>query len=304
MTTDLVPVGTADEIATLPPADRAVMVTHALIETKQWLAVAMKGTDPTPIAEWKAWAATVVEMTRQKGLASEIQSDALEMLRRTERGIGVAIRNGQEAGEIAKNGDKGGASAPGVRGAVAGFRSPASELLISPHVAAQATSRRELSEVYYPLADNVTDERFEEVLNEARAEGDLSRANVKRKIGVQAGQTRAQRVELITAMAEQGHSSPQIARHVGITEVWVRQLARDEGVTIPGDRAIQGTRRFDSTRVVRETVEALEGLVIVLPMVDTSALNVGEVAQWSASLDQSIWALTQFNKALKEALSV
>ena len=37
MSTELVTVATADEIATLPPEDRAVMVTHALVESKQWL---------------------------------------------------------------------------------------------------------------------------------------------------------------------------------------------------------------------------------------------------------------------------
>jgi hypothetical protein len=46
---------------------------------KSWLAVATKGTDPTPVAEFKAWAATVAEMTRQKGLSEEIQLDAQEI---------------------------------------------------------------------------------------------------------------------------------------------------------------------------------------------------------------------------------
>lgn len=119
MSTQLAVVTSPDEIAGLPPKQRGELITRALVESKQWLAIATKGTDPTPIAHFKAWAATVAEMTKQKGLAEDIQLDALEMVRRAERGIGLAIRNGQGVGAIAKSGDVG-ARPSGGRGGLPG----------------------------------------------------------------------------------------------------------------------------------------------------------------------------------------
>lgn len=291
MSTDLALVGTADEIATLPVADRAVMVTHALRESKQWLEVATKGTDPTPIAEFKAWAATVAEMTKQKGLAGEIQADAQEMVRRAERGLGRAIRNGQEAGDIMTKAD--GAA---VRDHVA----------IGDKVSPRSffgSNTNEMTDAY-AMADEASDEEFEGVLSEARGEGNLSRANVVRKIKGQSGpQTRAERAELIGAMASRGMAAAQMVAQVGVSEETVRQIARDFGIDVPADRLTRGTRRIDSIRVARETVMALDGLASTVDLVtDLSELNPTEAQQWSASLDQSIRALNRLNKKIKEAL--
>lgn len=298
MSTELTLVATADEIATLPVADRAVMVTHALIESKQWLAVATKGTDPTPIKEFKAWAATVAEMTKQKGLASEIQADALEMLRRAERGIGQAVRNGQEAGEIAKRGDSS-ASRRHLEGdEVKVKRLPDIGLSYSD------MSGTGSSDGYYAMTDNVTDEQFEEALTEAREEGNLSRANVVRKIkGKPSKRTREQLADEIAAHALSGMASPQIAKKVGVGEEWVRQTAREFDIDIPADRVVGKTRRIDPIRVARETVMALDGLASTVDLVsDLAGLDPREAAQWTASLDQSIRALNQLNKKIKEAV--
>ncbi len=155
------------EIESADPQVHAAMVTQALQESRSWLTVAMRSTDPTPIAEFKAWAATVEEATRQKKLGREIELDAAEMVRRAERGIGVAIRRGQEAGEIAKRGDIGGH--PG-RGRGHDLARPADFL-----------GTDELRDAAYPLA-TASDEQFEDVISEAKAEGNLSRANVVRKV--------------------------------------------------------------------------------------------------------------------------
>lgn len=156
---------------TASPEAAAVMVTQALVESRQWLAVAMRGTDPTPIAEFKAWAATIEEATRQKKLGREIELDAAEMVRRAERGIGVAIRKGQAAGEIRlPSRDLGKPPADG-----------------RPDEMSKADPRQFFGNSQektdsYVLSDTVTDEEFENVLTEAKAEGNLSRANVVRKV--------------------------------------------------------------------------------------------------------------------------
>ena len=71
-------------------------------------------------------------------------------------------------------------------------------------------------------------------------------------------QTRQQRADIIADMARQGYSSHQMPAKVGVTEESVRQIARDFDIEIPADKAIKGTRRIDSTDVVRRTVLGLE----------------------------------------------
>ena len=185
MSTELVVAATPDEIGELEPKARAELVTHALVESKQWLAVATKGTDPTPIAEFKAWAATVAEMTKQKGLAAEIQADALEMVRRAERGIGLAVRNGQGAGAIGTRADG---------GWTARLQDRETELKMTTDEI--FTSNQQRTETYV-MTDDVTDEQFEEALTEAREEGNLSRANVVRKIKGEPKPPAAERHELL-----------------------------------------------------------------------------------------------------------
>ena len=312
MTTDLVPVGTADEIAELAPADRAAMVTHALVESKAWLGVATKGTDPTPIAEFKAWAATVAEMTRQKGLASEIQADALEMVRRAERGIGQAVRNGQDAGEIGVPHQTNYRPSHDVR----------DRDIVTPKAATRDffSHNNEMTEVY-AMTDGVSDEQFDAAIDEARGEGNLSRANVVRKVAPKAPAsttakansksgvaipmvTRTERADLIEELAAKGSASAQIARHVGVSEETVRRIARDYSIDIPADRVLRGTHRIDTLRVVRETVIALEGHAMTVDLVSPDTLaeaDPSEVTQWLASLDQSIRALRSLRTKISEA---
>ena len=298
MTTDLALVATADEIADLAPADRAAMVTHALVESKSWLAVATKGTDPTPIAEFKAWAATVAEMTRQKGLAAEIQADALEMVRRAERGIGVAVRNGQEAGQIATR--RGYHDGP--------LDSYDGVTDIRTVESATGMTRQSLASEIYPSVDGVSDEQFEAALTDARANGGLSRNNVQRHLGKEPRgrdpqlrtRTRDQLAEEIAALASGGHASAQIARKVGVGEEWVRKTARDFGIDIPADRVVGKTRRIDSIRVARETVTTLDGISATVDLVtDLSGLDPREAQQWTASLTESIRALSRLKKRIE-----
>jgi hypothetical protein len=159
---------------TASPQVAAAMVTKALVESRSWLEVAMKGTDPTPIAEFKAWAATVEEATRQKNLGRDIELTAAEMVRRAERGIGVAIRRGQEAGEIRAHGQH---ERTVNQHGVAAVR--LDETKTSPEEFFANSAERT---AIYDVTDSVTDEQFDAAIDEAKIEGNLSRANVVRKV--------------------------------------------------------------------------------------------------------------------------
>jgi hypothetical protein len=280
------------------PEAAAAMVTKALEESRSWLAVAMTGTDPTPIAEFKAWAATVEEATRQKKLGREIELNAAEMVRRAERGIGVAIRRGQEAGEIATEAE---IKSYAGRRRQHGDKTP---VLDKPKPTEYASQDELTSNGVgaYALADGVTDERFEEAITDAKAEGNLSRTNVVRKIKGQSAKhvSRTQKADLIADLADQGFSSRQMAKQVGVSDGRVRDIAREFGVEIPADKAIAKTRLHDPNRIVQETVNALAGLAMGVELIDFDALDLREAHHWVTSLDESFRALNRFRKQIKE----
>lgn len=299
MTSELVLVTDPEQIAALPVEERGVLITRALEESKSWLAVATSSTDPTPIVEFRAWAATVAEMTRQKGLAEDIQLDALEMVRRAERGIGVAIRNGQEAGVIAKPGDIGAINSPGTRGARSG--SPRNGDLVRPGEAAGVKHPSELTPLY-AAADGISDEQFDDAIVEARQERNLARANVLRKAKGQTAPVPASRqIERIAEMAAQGHTSWQIATAINATRERVHNVARANNIDIPADVIIRGTHHIVPERVIRETVHGLEGYCDGLKLLDPddyNQLNPDDVKTWSSSLTESLRALRNLQKEL------
>jgi hypothetical protein len=292
MSTELAIVTDPDQIANLPVERRGQIITKALEESKSWLAVATKGTDPTPIAEFKAWAATVAEMTRQKGLAEDIQLDALEMVRRAERGIGVSIRNGQAAGEIRKPGDDTRVDLDrGVNNA-----------LVSPTSFASRDELNGNGAGIYHLTDGVSDEQFEEGLIEAREERNLARANVVRKVKNVAGpQTRVERAVLIRNLAGQGYSSRQMAARVGVADARVREIARAHDIDIPADKVTRNTRQIDPERVVRETVNTLQGIeygLNLLTAADYDAFTTEQAQAWLGALNDPARAIRVLLKEL------
>ena len=163
---------------TLTPIDATneVAVTSYLQQARDWLTRAVDETGPEQIAAAKAEIATAAEATKQLGLSKEIQLDAQEMVRRAEYALGKAIRKGQEEGTVAR--DHGGDR-----------RSSAASELDRPTAFA---GKRELygSDEHrpgiYALADADVDD-FDAAIDEARAEGNLSRANVARKAREKSG---------------------------------------------------------------------------------------------------------------------
>ena len=171
----------------------------------------------------------------------------------------------------------------------------------------------------YAMTDGVSETDFEGALGEARAEGNLSRANVVRKIRQRRGgppapggqvpdpadrspEAAARRRELVGAFAASGMSSRQIGERLGIGDDRVRQLAREHGIGIRADAVLGRTRRPDSGRIVRETVHALEGLVMGVELADPAGLDPAEAAAWAASMTRSIRALSKFVRQMKETI--
>jgi len=161
-----------DQIASLPAERREQAVSAYLSIARDRLAMALEATGPHAVALIKAELATVAEATKQLGLSKEIRDDAAEMVRRAEYALGKAIRKGQEAGEVQTRGDN------------RHTLEPVDNQFIK-HPVTEFASYGELTgngAGIYHLTDGVSDEQFDDALAEARDEGNLSRANMVRKI--------------------------------------------------------------------------------------------------------------------------
>jgi len=304
---ELVPVPiTTAEIEAMSDAQRGVVITQALVESRAWLAVATKGSDPTPIAAFRVWAATVHEMTRQKGLAQEIQLDALEMVRRAERGIGQAIRNGQEAGEIRGRNEsgnfRGNQHQTGSGHLVAPTKPGPTDFARKSALLGSGPSKPGI----YRLTDDVTNDEFDAALAEGRTENNLTRANIARKVQNAADERLkrpvTERIEQIRVLAQR-HTSHEIADQLGLLPLYVRRLAARSGIEIRADRIIGKARNtVDPIAVIGSTVDDIANTVrateSLLNLDDFDQVYAAEATKWVQSLDESMRYLRKLRKEL------
>lgn len=177
----IVPADNIAVVRAMPAEQQAVAVTNMLTEARSWLAHAVESTGPETIANFKAQMATMAEATKQLGLSKDIQNDAVEMVRRAERGVGQAIRRGQAEGTVRSQGE-------GSKDNLSGPRTK----LPSPYDFATKHELHGSGGVpgIYDLAD-IPEEEFEDALAAAKAEGAPSRSNVARKAHEIAGKAKA-----------------------------------------------------------------------------------------------------------------
>lgn len=284
--TDLVPADNLAALDALDPQSREVAVTRMLSEARSWLAHAVEATEPQTIATFKAQMATIAEATKQLNLSREIQMDAQEMVVRAERGVGAAIRKGQANGTVAKLGDK-------------HLDSGDQGLITSP---SSIVPRGQIQHETYVMAD-AEPEDFEDAITEAKSEGNLSRANVVRKIkGQQSAMTRTDRAREIKRLADLGYSTRQIAPLVGVIEDTVTAIAKDHKIEIPADRYVKRTRRIDTNRIISQTVSALEGISMTLDLINPDDIDQDQAQTWLDSLTESLKALSKAKRQIKESM--
>jgi hypothetical protein len=161
-------------------ADPAHYVELACERAKAWLADALEHGDIDQIVELKSQAEAIRIYTTQKKLGKDAELAAAEVVRRAERGLGLAIRRGQEDGTVETR-EQALARAGRANGPNADRDSDATvirpgQFFTDPMVRSET----------YKMTDGISDEQFEEALSEAKAEGNLSRANLVRKVRGQA----------------------------------------------------------------------------------------------------------------------
>jgi hypothetical protein len=85
-------------------ADPGEFVIQACQRARTWLREVLEHGDIDQIAELKSQAEAVRAYTIQKQVGKDAQPAAAEIVRRAERGIGLAIRRGQEEGSVIRRG--------------------------------------------------------------------------------------------------------------------------------------------------------------------------------------------------------
>lgn len=290
----------------LPSRDAASVVTM-LERARDWLAQAVETTGPEEIAAAKAQIVTAETYARELHLSKEIQLDAQEMVRRAEYALGKAIRRGQKEGTVYAQGTNPGPQRDYLRN---GQVVHAGGVAQTDTLSIPVTDLANKSELYnsrgniLDLVDGVEPEEFDHALDEAKAEGNLSRANVVRKVKQQTSPVaRDQRASLIVKLADEGYSTRQMPAKLGISEQAIRQIVRDYDIDVPADAAMRRTKRANSTAVVEQTVTALEGLVMGVGLIDYDALDLTQASHWTESLTESLRVLSRMNKNLKELSS-
>lgn len=292
-------------------ADPGAFIVAALDRAKAWLAQATVTSLPD-VVEQKHRAEAIRCYMAQKELGHDAELSATEIVRRAERRIGELIREGQAAGEIRSRGEHVGNQYTGNQHSV-GRNGGGASSKPSPSDFAPRHDLSSSNGGIYDMADNVTEEEFEKAIEQGKAEDNLSRANVIRKIK---GKKRDEMIERtrgsaddptrlarIAELAATGHTSKQIAAEIGNTDHYIRELARRHGIDIHAD-AITGKRRaIDSDRIVTHLVNQADALTAGLDLIDYQALDRDQLDQWVSSLSASIRSLTTVRNHINKELT-
>jgi hypothetical protein len=266
VSTDLVPVDSMTELDALDPHARELAVTSFLERAYVLLEHAVASTEPARnVSEVRAIIATAADAARRVKVSKEIVADADVMVRRSERALGVAVRQGQKRGEInSKLHHHGGPKNDYIRnGKTVHIDRDTDTNSISPRV---YLNRGQEQHDIYSITDGVTDEAFEQALDAARREGNATRTNVVRKIK---GDTRPPK--------------PSSDRH---------ELLRNR-------------RHIDPNHVIDQTVTDVENAVpdSLIEEIDFTDLDSSNLEGWVSSLSVSIKSIHALRKRLEKELT-
>jgi len=258
-------------LRTLDGAAQAAAVTAMLSHSRTGLLAAIAAQDIPQIVEWKAKAAAIQEIAKQVRLGKDMQLDAAEFVRRAERGLGVAIREGQAKGEIAQKGDSSGPRADYLRGGKTVHVDPLPQEK-KPSPSDYLGPAGQIQHEIYTMTDGVSDEQFEEAIAEARAEGNISRRNVARKAKAKATAVIDADDPLIDAEVEPAPKPATKAKKKRVT-------------------------KHDSTEMLANIAGMLGGVVEAIRFMDPSDIDAARARPTIENIRQSIGVV---RKLLKE----
>jgi hypothetical protein len=263
---------------------------------KEWLAAALAGDDMERISEIKSQAEAIRVYTIQRQLGKDAELSAAEIVRRAERCIGLAIRKGQAEGRIETKSEAASRAAKIARGVIDRSHDATP---MKPSDFATHSERYGNDGGIYAMADNVSEEAFEAAIGEAKAEGNLSRANVVRKVR---GEPKLEDGPRLAALIAEGNTSHQIAALLGISRSAVMIRAKKAGLDIHADRVVGKTRRIDPERVLRSFAETLESLAPSCEQIEPEKIDRAVVAECLGLIDDACRAIGRLRSRLRRAL--
>lgn len=279
---------TADLDALMDPGARILVMCE---RAKTWLAQALEGDQIEQLVEMKCQAEAIRVYTMQRELGKDAELAAQELVRRAERCIGLAIRKGQAEGAIRGRGQR-------KHGVTHDLPSPTDFASQEELIGNQAG--------IYDLTDSVTDEHFEAALDVAKAEKNLSRANVVRKTKAAAAGELSESVnrwEKLGELAQSGYTSHQIAEELGVTPQVVRTRCRELGITIRADVVLGKTRKtVDHNRILSGIVDTLEALYPSCKPAQLSSVDRELLARAIKVMDRAMPAFARLRKRIRKEL--
>lgn len=270
-------------------SDPAAFVELALTRAKEWLVEAIEQGDIGSIVELKSQAEAIRVYTTQKQLGKDAELNAAEIVRRAERGLGLAVRKGQDEGTIRTPADRDHTwlNQHG-RGPFRDVGKTSPTEIFNNH--AEVTDA-------YAMTDDVSDEQFEEALATARDEKNLARANIVRKIK---GESVDDKLNVARQLAASGNTVQQIATRLGYTRPGMVEFLKRHDIEVPAEHVVRGTRNLNSTRIVDAAVGSVNGIGMLFDQIVYSDLPAENVQGWLAILNESIRSLTTLRNRLKE----
>lgn len=265
-------------------SDPAAFVELALTRAKEWLVEAIEHGDIAGIIELKSQAEAIRVYTTQKQIGKDAELNAAEVVRRAERGLGLAVRKGQAEGIVA--------------GRDAGWRarddqSSNTTLISTSSVFAHSDERSDV----YDMTDGIGEVQFEEALADAREEANMSRSNVIRKIR---GDGVNDKIKVARKLAVRGNTVQQIASHLGYTRQGMFDFLKRHDIDVPAERVVANTRNLNSTRIVDAAVGSVNGIGMLFDQIVYADLPPENVQGWLDILNESIRSLTTLRNRLKE----
>ena len=274
-----------DEFTALPEPARRRLAGVTLTQVKTWLKVADLE-QPEPVVDFRAVVVEITKQARNLYLGQETLLDLQEIARRCERWIAAAIKLGQRQRRIRDKGHRRGGTT------------------VSPEMVAKQGVSGSLS-AYYALF-TASDAAFERAVITARQRGSLSQGSLMRIIQDSQGYVPvglARHRQQIAELAKRNYTSQQISEVIGIRVDIVSRYARDAGIDIPANRVARvDVRHADAARIINETVNSLEGLVMgceLLDFQDLSRIDPVSISAWQQSLTVSLKTLSTLRKEIR-----
>jgi hypothetical protein len=108
------------------------------------------------------------------------------------------------------------------------------------------------------------------------------------------------RIARMRKLADDGHTSQQIAAALGVSLNGCRVRLRQLGIVVRADAVMHHARRLDSTRIVESMVEQAEHLCADTNLIDFRTLSAAKLPPWIKSLQRARRDLARFIRQLQE----